>query len=1130
MERIGRLRKPEYLNSLLTVGGLQRSFLFKPLAILLAILLAPAFSWLRGGGGDGRARPFEADAQTTLPCLYTNNCILATQANLFGNRISLDLIQLESDAVNLYLSTHLLPPSEASDIYQYGRQDLRDAVRAAIYTILVGIIQKPASLRTTHEQTLFNWFQGIVQNDEIALYQQAIAQYNSFQGDPCDFTLDPAIAQAYKISYDGTPFCFGGLQSSIFGPSVPAESYFLAYGLRHSYGAKADTDPNFASLIADSAVSAGEIAGIALGAGTVVAAAIAPAIYVNLTASVAAGAIGTGDSLFLVSSTTVTSLGIGGAVAAPVAIVLFAVAVGVVAGLEVFENQQTINELNGLNNTLAQVTSTPPDLSAFLSDSTGLGTYKLEAALYSLTSPDTPSATALPLHQATDHSFSITPQSTGLPLISNTLQYRDWQGNQWSAQTSGGWFVQNCIQGPTSQNTCQETTSFTADLRYVDWSGTNWTASRLGSTFVSTKASPAATDTACPADSVTGVSNVANPSTCVTYTSTSIPMQDANGNPITVSMSTKQPPAFVSPGTLSFSLGTATTLNITATGNPAPTITWNAGLTGDGFTFPTSAVSSFPLTFGGSLTAPTGTYTLTLTASNSLGSVQQNFPVTLADVLQIISPNTINVTAGQPFHFTVAATGDPIPKLSLQNIGIYSDLSGPTFQDNGDGTGTFSATYTGVFSQESCLIGVCPEFVATNSQGTATQFFTINVAFAPQASFAPGSTMFTAGVPNQVLLSSYGATTPVSWIYDSVSNAPWLSLKDNGDGTAWLSGTPPANTTGVFTPGIAPNTQWSGITVIQNFPVTVTDTPVFTSSSTATFTVGALETFQITTTSGSASTNDTLPQGLTFIPGSPSAIAGTPAVGTGGQYTVRLNVSDASGSATQDLVLNVDEQPAITSPPLAVLFAGVPASVNVTTSGYPNVSTHPVSVTAGPPASPSLGDGMYFGSTGLPASLQASNLNPAGEATGTLAISGTPQTGDVGLHKVQIKASNAVGNPASQTLLLYVFPYSPAAPVDLTAESALARDSAKDVIATVVVANGGSAAAQNVALTAVKLGGVLGTVSPVAVASIGAASTAAFKVLFPAASVGASGSPSFLSISGSYTGGTFNSAARVVLP
>jgi hypothetical protein len=64
----------------------------------------------------------------------------------------------------------------------------------------------------------------------------------------------------------------------------------------------------------------------------------------------------------------------------------------------------------------------------------------------------------------------------------------------------------------------------------------------------------------------------------------------------------------------------------------------------------------------------------------------------------------------------------------------------------------------------------------------------------------------------------------------------------------------------------------------------------------------------------------------------------------------------------------------------------------------------------------------------------------------------------------------------------------------------------------------------------VKLGGVLGTVSPVAVASIGAASTAAFKVLFPAASVGASGSPSFLSISGSYTGGTFNSAARVVLP
>ncbi len=1129
MERSGRLRKPEYLRSLLTVGGLQRSFLFKPLAIMLAILLAPAFSWLGGGGGDGRARPFEAHAQTTLPCLTTNNCILATPANLFST-IAPDIIQLESDAVGLYLSTHLLPQSEASEIYQYGRQDLRDAVRAAMYTILVGIIQKPASSRTAHEQTLFNWFQGIVQNNEIALYQQAIAQYNSFQSDPCDFTLDPAIAQAYKISYDGTPFCYGVLESSIFGPPVPAESYFLAYGLRHSYGAKADTDPNFASLVADSAISAGEIAGIALGAGTVVAAAIAPALYVNLTASVAAGAIGTGDSFFLLSSTTVTSLGIGGAVAGPVLIALFAVAVGVVAGIEVFSNQQTINDLNGLNNTLAQVTSTPPDLAAFVNDTSGLGTYKLETSLYSLTEPDTPSAAALPAHGVTDATFSITPQSTGTAGITNTLQYRDWQGNLWSTQTWGGWFVQNCSQGPTSQTACQEASSFTADLRYTDWSGTKWTASRLGSTFVSTKASPAATDTVCPADSVTGVSIVANPSNCASYVSTSIPMQDLNGNPITVSISTLEPPAFVNPGTLSFSLGTATTRDITATGNPAPTITWNAGLTGDGFTFPTSTGSSFPLSFGGSLTAPTGTYTLTLTASNSVGSVQQSFPVTLADVLQIISPNTINVTAGQQFHFTVAATGVPIPKLSLQNIGVYSDLSGATFQDNGDGTGTFSATYTGVFSQDSCLIGVCPEFVATNSQGTVTQFFTINVAFAPPASFAPASTTFTAGVPNQILLSSYGATTPVSWIFDGDPNAPWLSLTDNGDGTAWLRGTPPANTAATFSPGIAAEAQWSGIPLIQNFAVTVTDTPVFTSGNTATFTVGVPESFPVTVSSGSISTNDTLPQALTFLPGNPGAINGTPAVGTGGQYTIQLTAPAAAGTATQDLVLNVDEQPTITSPPLAVLFAGVPASAGVTTTGFPSVSTHPVSASAGPPANASLGDGMYFTATGLPASLQASNLNPAGEATGTLVISGTPQTGDVGLHKVQITATNAVGNPASQTLLMYVFPYNPSVPVDLTAESALARDSANDVIATVVVANGGSAAAQNVAITAAKLGGAAGTISPAAVAAVGAASTATFKILFPASSVGTHGSPSFLSISGSYTGGTFSSAARVVLP
>jgi hypothetical protein len=44
------------------------------------------------------------------------------------------------------------------------------------------------------------------------------------------------------------------------------------------------------------------------------------------------------------------------------------------------------------------------------------------------------------------------------------------------------------------------------------------------------------------------------------------------------------------------------------------------------------------------------------------------------------------------------------------------------------------------------------------------------------------------------------------------------------------------------------------------------------------------------------------------------------------------------------------------------------------------------------------------------------------------------------------------------------------------------------------------------------------------------ATTATFSIVFPAASMGAHGSAGVLTIGGSYTGGTFNNASRIVLP
>lgn len=1121
----------------LNVIDLRQWLIYKPLAVLLSILLVPVISWI---GGDSHARPFQASAQTGSVCNATGNSIIQNYCDTQGNAYFVDLSQLESDGVNAYLGLHGLPPSDAHLIYDTGRVDLRDGVRATMYAILQGIIKKAASSRSQHEQTLYNWLQNITQNNEINLYKTALLHFASFQSDPCHFMLDPDLATAYKISYDGTPFCFGGSQSTIFGAPVPNAGYFRAYGLKFSYAAKATTDPNYSAIFADTAISGAEIAGIALAAGGVVGGAVAPVLWVTVVSALdtfeyvlAAAAVGLqsltaadASAGFIVSGAAVAGTSIVGLVLTPVLIVIMAVASAVFAGIEVVDNQTQLNEINEMSNTLAQVTNTPLDMATFLSDSSGLGAYKLENSFYSQTVPDAPSTAALPVHQpATDLSFLIVPKGSATFTVTDTLHYQDWNTNTWSAQTSGGWFVETCAKGASSSIACQEPNSLTGDLRYVDWSGVKWIATRIGSTFASTKGSPASTDVFCPADEATGVTNPGDFSKCVTYVSTSLPMLDQGGNPVIVSLTQLAAPTFADPGPLTFSPGTPATRIITALGNPAPGIVWNSGLGGNHFNFPLFAGSSFTLSFDGSLSATPGNYTLQLTASSTSGTVTQSFPVTIATQLNIISPSTISGTAGYPLNFTVRATGIPTPKLSL-NPGKY-DMGGLTFTDNGDGSGTLSGVYQSIPSVQTCLVNC--GIVATNSQGTVTQLFTLNMASAPVAQeFPPTSVTFTSGVDNSRLLTSFGAITPVTWAFRGDPNAPWLTLVDNGNGTANLHGMPPAGITGTFTPFLGPAAAGT-IGVLTGFPVTVTNHPVFTSGETATFTAGTQGSFPITASTGSITSGSILPAGLSFTSGNPAMITGTPAAGTGGQYDIAVT-ANAATSATQELIVNVNDATQFTSPNMVVMFAGHPASFAVTTSGNPGVSTHAVPANSGPPTSPAQGNGTYFTVSGLPPWLQSSNLNTAGLSTGALTLSGTPGQFASGSSKLQLTAQNAVGSPAQQTLTLQVFQYNPTVPVNLISNWALSRDANNNVIATVVVANGGSTAAQNVGITSAKIGAVAGTVSPSIVSTIGPASTATFKIAFPAASIGTAGSPGSLSLSGAYTGGTFNTAGRIVLP
>jgi hypothetical protein len=103
-----------------------------------------------------------------------------------------------------------------------------------------------------------------------------------------------------------------------------------------------------------------------------------------------------------------------------------------------------------------------------------------------------------------------------------------------------------------------------------------------------------------------------------------------------------------------------------------------------------------------------------------------------------------------------------------------------------------------------------------------------------------------------------------------------------------------------------------------------------------------------------------------------------------------------------------------------------------------------------------------------------------------------------------------------------------ASPVDLIVTKTMTRSGAV-VLVQVTVANAGGTAASNVVLTGVKVGADLATPLPLGLGTIAAGASATATVSVPG-SVGASGAASSVTISGTYSGGSFGSSWRAALP
>jgi hypothetical protein len=887
--------------------------------------------------------------QSFVPCV-ANGC--------FNFGYTPDLIQLESDSVNAYLAGHNLPGTDGHIVYDFGRTDLRDAIRGEMLTILVGIINKPATLcptstpsltcRTTHEQNLYNWLQGLVQANEIALYTAAISEYNAWYVNPCNFTLNSTIASAVGATYDGSPWCQLG---SIIPPSptVPPEKYFIGYGMTQSYAQSAQTYSNFPSIVADTAVNVTEVAGIFAAAGVVLSAVATGVLATSFGAAAAAFATGgvitflTGSSVplgtaflssaFTLSGSSIAAIG-GVAVAAAgvAAIILIGVAIGVAALIELLDYTNTISDLNNMSTTLSTVTTTPPDLTAFL-DSTGQ--YKLNQTLASQTLPDVPSTATLPAHQSTDLIFGITPQSS-TQTTSSTLSYMDWNGVSWLAQTYGGWFVQTCTGFVSPATACPQTDSIIASIRYVDWGGLQRTASRIGANFVITTQNPASADTNCPADATAGVT-LAPGSSCWSYVSAQIQLTAPGGTQETVILTNQAPTTTtISASTITYNGNGSVTVTVTS---PAGTPTGNVSLTVDSGTATSQELDgSGSAVF--SITSPnTGGHTLSASyaaqngfaSSGSTGNLQVNTASTTAS----IGAPPVTYNANGSVAVTVSSTaGTPTGSASL------SVDSGSPITQALDGTGTAMFTIPSPSAGNHTLsasYAAQGNFAAINANGTLQ--------------VSPGGTGITIGAPTV----TYPANGAIVVQMTSTAGVPTgnVSLSvDGGAATAMpVDGTGKAQFT-ISNPGVGNHTLSASYALQGNFATSagtgtllvIAPTTLSISAPPVTYNTNGLVTLMVTSPSGTPTGNvslsvDGAPAISQPLNGSAQATFTITSPGAGphslsASYSGNFNPTNGTGS------LNVNLSPTATS-----ITSGLTAAT-VTGQGY-SVGVHVGAVAPG---------------------------------------------------------------------------------------------------------------------------------------------------------------------------------------
>ena len=180
------------------------------------------------------------------------------------------------------------------------------------------------------------------------------------------------------------------------------------------------------------------------------------------------------------------------------------------------------------------------------------------------------------------------------------------------------------------------------------------------------------------------------------------------GSPATQNfvLTVNQAPAITSANAVSFSLNTASTFTVTATGVPAPTISVTGALPAGITVTPNGNGTA---TIGGTTAGPAGTYPLSIQASNGVGTpATQNFTLTITTCTVVnVLPAAGALTAGTynaGYSQVFTATGGSGHTFSISAGTLPPGL---TLSSGGSLTGTPSTTGTFNFTVSAAAAGTC---------------------------------------------------------------------------------------------------------------------------------------------------------------------------------------------------------------------------------------------------------------------------------------------------------------------------------------------------------------------------------------------------------------------------------------